>query len=379
MIKDEYFMRRALKLAVRARGRTSPNPMVGAVLVRGHEVIAEAYHSRAGEDHAERKALKMAGNRARGATLYVTLEPCCHFGKTPPCTEIIIASGVSRVVAAVRDPFPKVSGKGFQILKNAGIEVIEGVLQDQARTLNEAFFTFHEKKRPFVTLKWAMSLDGRTSTDTGLSKWITGDKARSFAHKLRSWHDAVLVGIRTVLMDDPRLTVRRPGFKSPQPSCVILDTRLRTPPDSALFKESHRVFIACGFIRGKALLQRARRLESLGAFLLQIPLSGQYLDIHSLLHSLYSEGIQSLLVEGGRRVAGSFIQARMVDKFMVFIAPKLLGGLSAASPVLFQGFGQVSDAINLDDVRVTRLIPDILLEGYVKNRPECSKKRSRGK
>jgi diaminohydroxyphosphoribosylaminopyrimidine deaminase/5-amino-6-(5-phosphoribosylamino)uracil reductase len=350
--------------------------MVGAVLVRGHEVIAEAYHSRAGEDHAERKALNKAGSLARGATLYVTLEPCCHFGKTPPCTEIIITSGVSRVVAAVRDPFPRVAGKGFRSLKKAGIDVMEGVLQDQARRLNEAFFTFHEQKRPFVTLKWAMSLDGRTSTDSGLSKWITGDKARSYAHKLRSWHDAIAVGVNTVLLDDPRLTVRLPGFTTRQPCCVILDTRLRTPPQSALFREPHRVIIACGLLKGKALLQRAGRIESLGASLLQIPLRDQYLDIHSLLQSLYTEGIQSLLVEGGRHVAGSFIQSRMVDKLMVFIAPKMLGGLFATSPALFPGFGKVTDALELDEFRITRPGPDILLEGYVKSSKGYSKKRS---
>lgn len=379
MTKDEYFMRRALNLAVRARGRTSPNPMVGAVLVRGDAVIAEAYHSRAGEDHAERKALNKAGPKARGATLYVTLEPCCHFGKTPPCTEIIITSGVSRVVAAVRDPFPKVAGKGFRSLKKAGIDVMEGVLQDQARRLNEAFFTFQEKKRPFVTLKWAMSLDGRTSTDSGLSKWITGDMARSFAHKLRSWHDAIAVGVNTVLMDNPLLTVRLPGFTARQPLCVILDTRLRTPPQSALFKEQHRVIIACSPIKGKALLQRAEKLESLGASLLQIPLTDQHLDIHSLLQSLYIEGIQSLLVEGGRHVAGAFIQADMADKLMVFIAPKLLGGLSATSPALFPGILKLTDARDLDGVRLRRLGPDILLEGYIRTCQGCSKRRSQGK
>lgn len=342
--------------------------MVGALLVRGNKILAEAYHVRPGEDHAERKVLKKAGPLAKGSTLYVTLEPCCHFGKTPPCTDIIIESGVSHVVAGVRDPFPEVAGKGFQILKKAGIHVTEGVLKDQATRLNETFFTFHEKKRPFVTIKWAMSLDGRTSNDSGHSRWITGDKARSFAHKLRMWHDAIIVGVNTVLLDDPRLTVRIPGFKGRQPVCVILDSQLRTPPQAALFKENHSVIIAYGSIKGQTLVQRAKKLESIGAKLVQIPCKEKYLDIPSLARALFKEGIQSVLVEGGRQVAGSFIQARMVDKLMVFISPKLIGGFSATCPLIFKGISQMTGAIGLEDLRLRRLGPDILLEGYVNNR-----------
>ncbi|MBN1900515.1 bifunctional diaminohydroxyphosphoribosylaminopyrimidine deaminase/5-amino-6-(5-phosphoribosylamino)uracil reductase RibD [Candidatus Sumerlaeota bacterium] len=364
MPTDQFFMKRALKLAEQARGQTSPNPMVGAVLVKKGRILAEDYHHRAGEKHAERIVLEKAGSNARGATLFVTLEPCCHFGKTPPCTDIIIQSGVSRVVFAVQDPFPQVSGKGDRILKKAGIAVESGLLEAEARQLNEAFFTYYQKKRPFIMLKWAMSLDGRVSTDSGNSKWITGVEARRMAHRLRSWHDALCVGINTILTDDPQLTVRLSGYKEKQPSCVILDESLRTPVDAAIFRSDHKIYIFSGPIKGSPLSRRAQKLASRGALLFQTGLHRGWIDIHSLLEALHRENIQSLFVEGGRSVSGSFWEAGMADKLGIFIAPKIIGGRKVASPVLCNGILQMKDAPDLGPCKIKRFGADIYLEAY---------------
>ncbi len=357
-------MRRALRLAVRARGKTAPNPMVGAVVVRDGRIISEAFHRRAGEDHAERAAIKKAVDTARGATLYVSLEPCCHYGRTPPCTDVIIESGIARVVAAVQDPSPEVSGKGFKILRKAGIKVKTGILEEEARRINEAFFTYYEKNRPFVTLKWAMSLDGRTSTDSGNSKWITGKESRRYAHRLRSFHDAIAVGIGTLLTDDPRLTVRLPNHTGHQPHCIIIDTKLRTPLKAAILKAPHKVFIACAPINNHTLARRAERLEDAGANILPIPTDEGMVSIKGLLQEVYRAGLQSLLVEGGRYLAGSFVKAHLADKAVIFIAPRIMGGMGATSPLLFNGVRTVADAINLKDISVRRLDTDILIEGY---------------
>lgn len=364
MPNDQFFMKRALNLAGRARGQTSPNPLVGAVLVKKGQIVSEAYHSRAGEKHAERIAIENAGASARDSTLYLTLEPCCHYGKTPPCTDLIIQSGVSRVVSAVKDPFPKVSGKGFHILKKAGVQVDVGLLDEESRILNEAFFTYHEKKRPFVMVKWAMSLDGRTSTDSGHSKWITGPKARMLAHRLRSYHDAICVGVNTIIMDNPLLTVRLPRYKGKQPACVILDESLRTPPEAALFLHSHKVYIVSGHLKGNALIDRAKKLESKGARLIQVNLYEKRIDIPSLMKTLYREKIQSVFVEGGRMVTGSFFQTGMVDKIGVFIAPKIIGGKFPTSPVICPGIAKVKEESDLFPWRTKRLGPDLYLEGY---------------
>jgi diaminohydroxyphosphoribosylaminopyrimidine deaminase/5-amino-6-(5-phosphoribosylamino)uracil reductase len=339
--------------------------MVGAVLVKKGLILSESYHRRAGEKHAERLALEKAGPSAHGSTLYLTLEPCCHYGKTPPCTDLIIQSGVSRVVSAVQDPFPEVSGKGFRILKKAGILVESGLLEVEARRLNEAFFTYHEKKRPFVMVKWAMSLDGRTSTDSGHSKWITGPKARALAHRLRSYHDAVCVGVNTIIMDNPLLTVRLPGYKGKQPACVILDESLRTPPEAALFRHSHKVYILSGPLKGTDLISRAKKLESKGAFLVQVNLHNRRIDIPSLIEILYRENIQSVFVEGGRMVAGSFFEAGMVDKMGVFIAPRIIGGKNPTSPVICPGIARMKEEPDLSSWLIKRLGPDLYLEGYL--------------
>ena len=358
-------MKRALTLAARGKGGTSPNPAVGAVVVRGRRIIAEGWHKKAGEPHAERIALEKAGVKAKGATLYVTLEPCCHHGKTPPCTDIIIQSGVSRVVTAVRDPFKKVSGKGIRILKQAGVEVIENVLREDAARLNEDFFTFHRYKRPFVTLKWAMSLDGRTSTDTAHSKWITSEKSRRYSHKLRSRYDAIVAGIGTVLADNPRLTVRLPRYRGRQPLRVILDPRLETPENAALFEDPSGIILAAGK-RAARRSEHKHILKKKGAKILPIPLKNGSLSIIPLLRELYNKGVQSLYVEGGRRVAGSFFKSGYVDKIIVFMAPKIIGGIQATSPLIFKGPAETPRMGLLENIKTRRIDDDILIEGYVR-------------
>jgi diaminohydroxyphosphoribosylaminopyrimidine deaminase / 5-amino-6-(5-phosphoribosylamino)uracil reductase len=364
--RDEYYMDTGLRLASRARGLTSPNPMVGAVLVKNDHIIAKAFHRRAGEDHAERAALKKAGIEAEGSTLYVTLEPCCHYGKTPPCTDIIIESGVKKVIVAVRDPFPEVSGKGIELLKKAGIEVEENVLSHKARRLNEAFFTYHEKKRPFITLKWAMSLDGRCSTDNSDSIWITSPESRRYSHKLRGYHDAVVAGIGTILTDDPRFTVRIPGYRGKQPSCIILDTNLRTPAGAKIFNEDHKVYIACGKLKNSADKKKAIELKSRGARILTVKKGKDgKIDISALLQELYKEGIQSIYVEGGRNVAGAFFKSGYTDKISAFTAPVIIGGKLCTSPLLFDGPETVKNCIKLEECRIQRIGPDFLIEGYI--------------
>jgi len=363
MKSDEDFMKRALLLAARARGKTLPNPMVGAVLVRRGKIIQEGWHRRAGEEHAERKVLLKAGTAARGATLFVTLEPCCHFGKTPPCTDIILESGVARVVVAARDPFPLVSGKGIKILRRAGLDVKTGVLEQESRRLNEAFFTYHEKKRPFITIKWAMSMDGRTSTDTGSSMWITGPEARRYSHRLRGFHAAVSVGIGTILVDNPRLSVRStPCIR--QPDCVIIDPELRTPPWAAVLQESHRVFIACGSLSSPQRSRRASLLKSVGAIILPLKERSGEIPIRLLLKKLHEKGIQSLYIEGGRKLAGRFLRTGMVDKFALFMAPRIIGGIGVTSPLVFQGPDTIKDCPEIRIVRSRRFGRDYYFEAY---------------
>jgi len=338
--------------------------MVGAVLVKNSRIIAEGYHHRAGEDHAERIVLKKAGHSAKNATLYTNLEPCCHWGRTPPCTDIILESGIRRVVSAVRDPFPGVCGRGLRILRDAGVEVTEGVLKNEARRLNEVFFTFHEKKRPFVMLKWAMSLDGRTSTDSGQSKWISSEASRRMAHRMRSWYDGIVVGAGTVLMDNPQLTVRLTGYKRRQPVCIILDATFRTPPDAALFRAERRVIIAGGAVKDAAIRKRALRLETQGAEIIILPVRDGLVDIPSLMQKLYKMGLQSIFVEGGRHVAGSFFKAGMVDKLGVFLSPRIIGGLKPASPLLFKGPLSIKDCPDFTIDKIKCSGTDFYLEAY---------------
>ncbi len=357
--EHERFMRQALELARRGEGYTRPNPLVGAVVVKDGEVIAEGHHAHYGGPHAEVVALERAGEAARGADLYVNLEPCVHWGKTPPCADRIIAAGVKRVIIASRDPNPLVNGKGVERLRAAGIEVIEGVLEDEARELNEIFFHWITTKRPFVSLKLAMSLDGKIATKTGDSRWITGPEARRKVHELRRRHAAVLVGVNTVLADDPELTVRE--VEGPQPLRVILDSRGRTPITARVLDRAARTLIAA---TGSMPRKAEERLREAGAEVARFPAAGGKVDLGALLQWLGERGIDSVLVEGGGEVAWSFVSRGLVRKFYLFYGPVVIGGRDAVPGVGGDGFPDLDGAARLEIRRVERLGADLLVVGY---------------
>lgn len=360
---DEYFMGKALALAARGRGRTSPNPMVGAVVVKDGHIIGEGYHARAGTPHAEIHALRQAGVQSRGSTLYVTLEPCCHFGRTPPCTTAIIAAGVQKVVAATRDPNPLVSGHGLQVLRESGLTVCDGVLAREATKLNEVFFKWITTGLPFVVLKTAMTLDGKIATVAGQSQWITGPAARQRVHVLRDTYDAVMVGIGTVLADNPRLTVRL-AAAGRNPVRIIVDSEARTPPTAHVIADGAApTIIAVG---SAAPTSRVNVLAKAGARIMSIPSTAQGIDIKELFIRLGQEKITSVLVEGGGTLAASVLAAGVVDKVYYFIAPKIIGGVAAPGPVGGAGIVALARAYQLYDTAVELLDADVLVSGYIR-------------
>jgi diaminohydroxyphosphoribosylaminopyrimidine deaminase/5-amino-6-(5-phosphoribosylamino)uracil reductase len=357
--EDARWMRRALRLA--ARGYTPPNPMVGCVLVKDGTVVGEGWHPYAGALHAEAFALQSAGEKARGATAYVSLEPCVHFGRTPPCSRALIAAGVARVVAAVTDPNPQVAGQGLAALREAEIAAEVGLLESEARRLNEAFFHFHATGKPFVTLKAAMTLDGKIATRTGDSKWITGARARRYVHRLRAQSGAVLCGVGTVLADDPLLTARLPGMPR-QPLRIVLDTHLRTPPDSKLVATAREtpVLVATGEAADR---KKAALLEAQGVEILRLPADiNEQVSLDCLLEEMGRREIISLLVEGGGRTHAAFLEGRHAHRLLWFVAPKLIGGRDAPTSVEGDGAAAMADAVTLTEVRVRRCGPDILID-----------------
>lgn len=360
---DEAFMDRAIELAQRGEGFTSPNPMVGAVIVREGKIVGEGFHRRVGEQHAEIVALQQAGEASRGSTLYVNLEPCAHYGRTPPCTEAIINSGVAKVVAAMVDPNPLVSGRGIARLREAGIEVVTGVREEKARKLNEVFIKFITTGLPFTVLKIAMTLDGKIASRTGDSRWITGKQSRELVHRWRHKYDAVMVGINTVLTDNPRLSVRLPGntWKNPRP--VVVDSRLRFPSDCNLARSQPPAIIAT--VRGQDA-NKVKLLRELGLTVMEVAEDRGRVDVAELFALLGKEGITSVLVEGGGELAASLLEAGLVDKLHVFIAPKIIGGRSAPTPVGGRGIALMQDAIQIDNTEITVLDGDILVTGYYK-------------
>lgn len=358
-------MERALAEAIKARGRTRPNPLVGCVIAQGARVVAVGHHARAGSPHAEFVALRRAGKRARGAVVYVTLEPCDHHGRTGPCTEALIAAGVRRVIVATRDPNPLVDGRGLRRLRKAGVQVEVGLLRHACRQMNEAYETTIYLGRPFVHVKLATSLDGRVATRTGESQWITGPAARKRGHVLRNEHDAVLVGRATVEADDPQLTCRVRGGRDP--IRIILDTEARTPPGAKVVRIAKRskapTWIAVG---PDAPPRRRAALDRAGAETFSCKLTRGRVDLHDLLTHLRERELLSVLVEGGPSVVGSFFDAGLVDKVSAFVAPVLLGGVDALSAVGGRGVAQISDAIRLSDVEVSSIDGDLLMTGYPK-------------
>jgi len=337
-------MRRALALAQRGEGETNPNPVVGCVVVKSGRVVGEGFHARAGGPHAERIALAQAGPRARGSTLFVTLEPCSHAAKrTPPCAPVVKAAGVRRVVVAMRDPNPRVDGRGLRFLRRAGLRVRVGVLEAEARRLNERFVVAQRKGRPFVLLKAALTLDGRIATASGDSKWITGVKERAAARGLRRLHDAVLVGIGTVLADDPLLLpspgLARPFFR------VVLDSRLRLPLGARLVRTAKRSPV---LVLGHANARRRRALESRGVRVRTDRDSPGPVDLRFALKALWAEGVRSVMVEGGAEVLGSFLEARLFDELALFRGPLLLGGRGSRGAFGGRNPGRMAEALRLE-------------------------------
>lgn len=355
----EIYMEEALRLALRGLGRTSPNPMVGAVLVRNGRVVGRGWHDRFGGPHAEANALDSAGRRACGASLYVTLEPCAHRGKTPPCTDAIIRAGVRRVILGTRDPNRKAAG-GAAILRRAGIEVVEGVLEERCRRLNAPFFKYVRTGMPLVTVKWAMTLDGKIAAPDGDARWVTCDQARLRAQMLRAEHDAVCVGIGTVLADRPRLNCRYRGATW-QPRRIILDSLARTPLDSPIFHSPGGEIIIA--VTPAAPLRRIRALEKAGASVLKVAKDGNSrVNMEKFLKRLPDLGILSVMIEGGAEILGSAFDAGITDRAVAFIGAKVLGGRKALSAVGGIGARRMAFAEGAKIVRIERVGEDVMIE-----------------
>lgn len=364
--RAERMMHLALQAANKARGRTRPNPMVGCVIARGERVIAVGYHARAGGPHAEVVALKKAGAKAKGADVYVTLEPCNHHGRTGPCTEALISAGVRRVFVGVRDPNPIVDGRGLRRLRQAGIEVSVGTLADDCDLLNEAFTLFVRHKRPLIAVKIAQSIDGAVATASGESKWITGAAARKMGHHLRNWYDAIIVGVGTVLADNPQLTCRVRGGRDP--IRVILDTHARTPPDAAIIAQSaDKVSTAPTWIMvGEgADAERVARLRATAAEVFVCPLRGARIDVQHVLKCLGEREVLSALVEGGPTLIGGFFDAHAVERLYAFIAPRVIGGMHAKHAVGGDGISVLNESVRLVHAKMSPIGDDWLIEGRV--------------
>ncbi len=360
-MNDEEYMKMALDEAMKGVGRVSPNPLVGAVIVKNGTVIAKGYHHYCGGLHAERDALSVCQEDTEGAVMYVTLEPCCHTGRQPPCTQAIIEAGIRRVVVGSGDPNPLVAGKGMQILRDNGIEVEGYILEDQCRRINEIFFHYISTGRPFVTMKYAMTADGKIAAKTGLSKWITGESSRNNVHLDRNRYTSIMVGVGTVIADDPELTCRIDGGRNPVR--IICDTHLRTPLESRIVQTAGSVrTIICT----SALSQDAYKLyiES-GCEILYVPEKNGHTDLSVLMEELAKKEIDSILLEGGGTLNWSMLKARAVSKVQTYIAPKIFGGI-AKSPVEGEGISDPSDAYQLYDSRIFRFGDDVMIESKVK-------------
>ncbi len=353
---EKQFMERALELA--KQGRTSPNPMVGAIVARDGQIVGEGYHHRAGEPHAEVLALQAAGDQSKGADLYVTLEPCCHHGKTPPCTNIVLESGVARVFAAMLDPDPRVAGKGVECLRLAGIEVEVGMMEPEARELNKSYIKRTTTGMPFVLWKAAMTLDGKIATSTGDSRWVTGNEARTEVQRLRMQHDAVMVGIGTVLADDPELIVH--GFPgAPNPIRIVVDAKASIPLNALVLNDKAETVVAVG---EDVSDDQVGDLEATGARVLRLPAAEGYVKLPALMTELGNLGINSVLLEGGGELAASMLRDGLIDEGLIFIAPKIVGGRNAKTPVEGDGINLMSEALEVSQPTVRQFDRDIALQ-----------------
>ena len=360
---DKVYMKRALELAELGRGKVAPNPMVGAVIVKAGKIIGEGYHKKYGDNHAEVNAFENATEDVSGATLYVTLEPCAHYGKTPPCAKRIVKEGIKKVVIGVLDPNPLVAGKGVNILKDAGIEVVVGVLEEECRKINEVFMKYIKTSRPFVLMKYAMSLDGKISTATGKSKWISCEKSRRDVHKLRNNLSAIMVGINTVIKDNPMLNCRIEGGNDP--IRIIVDSNLRIPLDSKIVNTSNNISTIVATTH-KADKDKIKLLEERNVEVIVAKEKDGRVDITSLIDKLGEKKIDSILLEGGSEINFSCLQEGIVDKVRIYIAPKILGGNNAKGAVGGRGVSEIIDSFNIENIDISTIGSDILVEGYVK-------------
>jgi len=356
-------MRRALELGARAEGRTRPNPAVGAVVVADQQIVGEGYHPAAGQPHAEVFALQAAAGRTAGADLYVTLEPCSHQGRTGPCTEAVIAAGIARVFVGTQDPNPQVAGTGISRLRQAGLQVEVGVCEKDCRRLIAPFAKHITTGLPYVILKSAVTLDGQTATSTGDSQWISNAQSREAVHRLRDRVDAIMVGIGTVLNDDPKLTTRLPGGRDPLR--IVVDSQLRIPPQAALL---HLDSDAETLVAHLATAPEDRRscLATGRAVLLETAEKEGRVDLHDLLTQLGGRGVQSILLEGGAQMNAAFLKAGLIDRMMIFVAPKIIGGNGGYGIFAGEGIPSLADALQLQDIRLSRFGDDVLIEGEVK-------------
>lgn len=352
-MRDTFYMRKALDIAIKSIGKTSPNPMVGCVIVKNGKIIAEGYHKKAGKAHAEIEAINNSLVSLEGATLYVTLEPCYHSGKTPPCVDRILKEKISRVVIALKDPNPLVAGKSIRKLKKNGVEVRVGVFKQEALKLNEVFVTNMQKKRPYVVAKWAMTLDGCIADKSGKSKWITSKEARNRARQIRSYYDAVCVGVNTIINDDPELNGIAKKIKK-----VIVDPSLRTPADAIVFKRFSEVYIVCD----KKFIDNRKYPD--GVILVPVNRKNGKFSIEDMLDKLYAYGVMSLFVEGGSYTLGSFFDACLVDKVFVFTAPKIFGNSQACRPISGSKYPDFGSMLELNDYRHRLVGAEYMSEGY---------------
>ena len=363
-ISDTGFMQEALGLARKGLGLTAPNPMVGAVVVADGEIVGRGFHPKAGDPHAEVLALDEAGERSLNAEIYVTLEPCNHQGKTPPCTEAIIRSGIRRVVIGTLDPNPLVEGRGADRLKKTGIKVEIGLLGQECCRLNEAWNKYITTGLPFVTLKSAASLDGRIATRSGHSQWITNEKSRHYVHQLRATHDAILIGIGTLLKDNPRLTARRPGQEPLSPYRIVVDSLLRTPLDSKVFgPDGNQRMLLATHQHSEEKLSPYRKLVK-DILILPTNSLGQ-IDLLELMKTLAARGITSVLIEGGSEINGSALDSRIIDKVCFFYAPILIGGRGSLGMISGQGAETIDQALPIKDITIRHFDNDLCLEGYI--------------
>lgn len=356
----QYFMQRAIQLAAKGLGRTSPNPVVGAIIVKDKRVVGEGFHSKAGGPHAEVLAIAQAGVEARGATMYVSLEPCCHHGRTGPCVPAIVDAGIATVVVGLVDPDPRVSGGGIRELREAGItvELADEDSQEQCAEVNRAFICRLTRGRPYITLKFASSLDGKIASRTGRSKYISGDQARRWVHRERDSHDAIMVGINTITVDDPELTAREPEGRTPIK--IVVDSKGRLKSDARIFQRAENGVIVLTTPEGEKNLQPREGMETL------VTDDGQgRVDLDLALRTLAERGVNSILLEGGSRLNGSMLDGGYIDRVAGFIAPLLVGGEGAVSPIAGFGVDCVGDALKLRDVGWSTLGSDLLIEGFL--------------